>query len=350
MNIGSNIIFLTESLARKINCALLFIHIGLLFTFTVIDAPVMICMNIISIIIYISLFKLIRKNLVAFLMVSYAEVLVHMLLATICMGWDCGFQLYCFAIIPIVYYCHYFAKQTNSINIHPSILCAVVILSFFVIRIYTAFRPALYHLDSISSIVIFTLNQCIVFAFIMAYMSLFSKMSLNIEHILQHSAEYDALTGLANRYKINSTFEQLCGKTSDTQTDFSIAIIDIDNFKRVNDTYGHNVGDLVLKNIAGILKNAETSDIYASRWGGEEFLVVVAGDNSLAAAKDILEQIRVNVAESVVHADSESISITVSCGIALHNKTDSIVTTVSRADSYLYEAKATGKNKVVSHD
>lgn len=350
MNTGSDIIFLSEGLARKINSALLFIHTGLLITFIILDAPIMIVMNIISVITYISLFKVLKKSLVTFLIVSYVEVLVHMLLATICMGWECGFQLYCFAIIPIVYYCHYFAKKTDGINIHPFMLCSIAIASFIAIRVYITFYQRIYQLDSVASAIIFTLNECLVFAFIMAYMAQFSRMSFTIEELLQHTAEYDALTGLANRYKINSIFEQLCNKNASTHSEFSVAIIDIDNFKRVNDTYGHNVGDKVLKNIAGILKNAETTGIYASRWGGEEFLVVVTGTNSLASAKNALEKIRLEVADSVVRDNNESIKITVSCGIAIHRETDSTITTVSRADSYLYEAKATGKNKVVSHD
>lgn len=348
--INSEIHILNEEMANKLNFSILFIHVGLLMSFAVMQAPIMIAVNIVSLLVYIYLFRVIKKSLVAYLIFTFAEILFHMVIATICMGWACGFQLYCFAVVPLIYYAHYISMRFKK-AFYPLPMIIAVIFSYLVTNFYSMFYNPIYENISQTTIsVIYIINSIVVFSFLIIFFLLYEKMGLSIEILLKNTAEYDVLTGLSNRYRMNSIFEQLLKVEHNSTTEFSIGILDIDNFKKVNDTYGHNVGDLILKNVADVLHDVEKDNIYACRWGGEEFLLLVTGNNSLETAKILLELIRVNVANKVTEADDNKISVTISSGVTLHINGENLISTVERADSYLYTAKKSGKNKVFTGD
>lgn len=346
-NITESINIINERLARSVNIAILGIHIGLFLAFILVDAPIMIIMNIISIATYIIMFKVINKNLVLYLMIVYAEVLVHMALASICLGWKCGFQLYFFAFIPIIYYSDYISKKRNLMKVYPFPMSGIVIAVFFFIRMLAYKDYSIYtHISDATSVVIYTINIIMTFVFLMMFMSMFERMSLNNERTLLHLAEYDLLTNLSNRHRMTAIFDNLLKN----DTGFSVAILDIDNFKKVNDTYGHNIGDTTLKAFADVLKAVENDNIYACRWGGEEFLVVLKGDNTYETAKALLELIRVNVSNIRIPTDEGELKITVSSGITKYRRGERPSNTINRADSYLYIAKNSGKNQVIAND
>jgi len=163
---------------------------------------------------------------------------------------------------------------------------------------------------------------------------------------LEEMATTDHLTQALNRRAFDSLYKQTIKMTkrSKDQT-FSIAIFDIDNFKNINDTYGHLIGDKVIYSIAQtIRKNIRESDIFC-RWGGEEFLLVLTGCD-IEAAMQIIENIRIQVCETPCNINETSLSITISAGIAKYSNDDNGEDIIRRADEALYRAKTTGKNKV----
>ena len=347
LNIAANIDIINEKLARNVNFAILGIHIGLFIAFCLVQAPIMIVMNVISIITYIFLFKVINKNMVLYLLILYAEILIHMTLASICMGWKCGFQLYFFAFLPIIYYCDYISKKRKLMKIYTMPLSILVIIVFLFIRMYAYDAYAIYdHISETTEFVIFTINIIMTFAFLIMFMSMFERMSLQTESSLQHLAEYDLLTNLSNRHRMTAIFDKLVKNN----IGFSVAILDIDDFKKVNDTYGHNAGDRTLKAFADVLKDVEKDDIYACRWGGEEFLIVLEGENTYETAKALLELVRVNVSNLRIPTDEGELKITVSSGIAIYHQGERPSNTINRADSYLYIAKSSGKNQVIANE
>lgn len=346
-NITTDISIINENLTRNINLTLLFIHVGLLITFLIVEAPIMILMNIASITIYFYLFRIIDRNLVVYFLAVYVEILIHMTVASLCLGWKCGFQLYFFAFIPIIYYCDYISKKRNLAKIYTFPMSLLVITVFLILRMFAYGDYALYtHISDTACVVMYIANIIVTFFFLMLFMSMFEKTSIKNENMLQHMAEYDLLTNLSNRHRMTNIFNNLAEKN----TEFSVAILDIDNFKKVNDTYGHNVGDKALIAFAEVLKEAESDNIYVCRWGGEEFLVVMAGKNTYVRAKALLEQIRIDVSNVRIPTDSEVLTITVSCGIAKWHKGENATKTIHRADSYLYIAKNNGKNQIVAND
>ncbi len=346
-NLTSDINIVNEKLAQNINLIILFIHIGLLIAFILMDAPIMIIMNLISIGTYIYLFRIIDVNLVLYLTAVYVEILIHMTLATLCLGWQCGFQLYFFAFIPIIYYSDYISKKRKLKKVYTVPMSILVITVFLALRIYAYGDNALYtHIKESTCVIMYMINIVMTFIFIMIFMAMFEKMAIHNESMLQHMAEYDLLTNLSNRHRMTTIFNDLIA----ADTDFSVAILDIDNFKKVNDTYGHNIGDKVLKAFAEILNKSESHDIYASRWGGEEFLVVLSGENTYNRAKSLLERIRVDASNIRIPIEEDELAITVSCGIAQWRLGEKTSKTINRADSYLYIAKSNGKNQVIAND
>lgn len=125
----------------------------------------------------------------------------------------------------------------------------------------------------------------------------------------------------------------------------SVFICDIDKFKNVNDTYGHNAGDDVLKFTSGLLESfcSETDSVY--RWGGEEFVMVMR-DTDLDGAVRKADEIRLKLMDSDIVADGNTIRCTLSFGCALFDPSKSIEENISKADEKLYTAKETGRNKV----
>ncbi|NPA58044.1 MAG: diguanylate cyclase [Aquificae bacterium] len=165
-----------------------------------------------------------------------------------------------------------------------------------------------------------------------------------LEDNLRRLATIDQLTGIYNRYSFEKFLEEEINRAERYGTRFALIMFDVDNFKQINDTYGHQIGDRVLKELVKVVKsNIRKSDIFA-RWGGEEFMILAPIKREEDAYK-IAEKIRKKI-ESY-HFDPVG-RITVSLGISFYRKGDTIKSLVRRADAALYEAKKTGKNKTIT--
>ncbi|MEA3554184.1 MAG: diguanylate cyclase [Campylobacterota bacterium] len=165
---------------------------------------------------------------------------------------------------------------------------------------------------------------------------------------LKYQATHDNLTKLYNRQKLNDDFNKEILREERYKHGLSLIMLDIDNFKQINDTYGHDVGDIVLKDISNIiLKSIRKTDI-ASRWGGEEFMILLP-ETSLENSMTIAETLRLNV-EKHQFVKVEG-NITISLGVTVfQNGVDCKDTIVKNVDLALYEAKNGGKNKVVKYE
>lgn len=153
----------------------------------------------------------------------------------------------------------------------------------------------------------------------------------------------DSLTGLYNRRKFNEILLNKINKYKRTLQSFGIILIDIDFFKKVNDTYGHTIGDGVLIEIASLLKNSVRKTDKVIRWGGEEFLIICP-ETTLEGTVHLAETIRILVEQYQFHIVKKT---TVSLGVAAMQKDDTARSIVDRADKYLYKAKKSGRNRVV---
>lgn len=149
----------------------------------------------------------------------------------------------------------------------------------------------------------------------------------------------DPLTKLENRRSIAKFFDQ------DIKGAF-ILLSDIDNFKSINDTYGHDCGDLVLKTVSKEIKNNLREEDRVGRWGGEEFLIILPG-TSIDEGRIIAEKIRSSIENLAIKYNNNSIPVTMTFGSAEYNITDSADKVIMLADNALYEGKSQGKNRVI---
>ncbi|WP_299795686.1 sensor domain-containing diguanylate cyclase [uncultured Shewanella sp.] len=163
---------------------------------------------------------------------------------------------------------------------------------------------------------------------------------------LEFMASTDKLTGVANRQVFEEYFSKAMAEAGDNEAPISIILLDIDLFKDVNDTYGHNVGDLVIKTVSSILKNQLREKDAVCRWGGEEFLLLLP-NLELSHAVDVAERIRGKIATRKIRVNEHEICVTVSLGVAEYNHSERPNELINRADVALYQAKEQGRDRVV---
>ncbi|MBL1211020.1 diguanylate cyclase [Geminocystis sp. GBBB08] len=167
---------------------------------------------------------------------------------------------------------------------------------------------------------------------------------------LEKLAKTDELTGISNRRHFTSLAEREFNLAKRQKRFFSLLILDIDYFKKINDTYGHPVGDYVIKSVAQECIQCLRKEDLCARWGGEEFIIFLSESN-LEEALIVANRIRSHIENKVIIYESFKINLTVSIGVCVYHDDDkSIVQTISRVDTALYKAKNTGRNKVVSID
>lgn len=171
-----------------------------------------------------------------------------------------------------------------------------------------------------------------------------SLLEIADQHIKEkdYIATSDALTGAYNRRKFIELFDRQLAQEERFQLGLSLIMIDIDNFKLINDNFGHSAGDTVLQELVSVIKtNVRPSDVFA-RWGGEEFLIMIPGGGN-KAAKSLAEKLRHAIE---THNFTGVPQTTVSLGVSEYSPGDNLKTLCNRADQALYAAKRLGKNQV----
>lgn len=161
------------------------------------------------------------------------------------------------------------------------------------------------------------------------------------------SATSDCLTGLGNRYALEQALKRDIEIARRHATPLSLIVLDVDDFKRVNDKCGHKLGDEVLKSIAEVLSDCVRSSDIVFRYGGEEFVVLLS-HTDLEGAHLLAERIRRSVENLCFRTKHKAVRVTMSVGITDLTATDGQDTLFKRADKALYKAKAQGKNRVYS--
>jgi diguanylate cyclase (GGDEF)-like protein len=171
------------------------------------------------------------------------------------------------------------------------------------------------------------------------------RLNQNID-ALRQLADTDPLSGLPNRRGIAQIGEDVMRDFSSARTPFSVLVVDIDHFKRINDTYGHAAGDEVIRHIAELVKSAIRPSDRAARFGGEEFVALLK-DCPLANAREAAERARRAIESGTVIYGGSAIRCTASIGVAVVDPSDrDAQDVIARADAALYVAKASGRNRV----
>ena len=162
---------------------------------------------------------------------------------------------------------------------------------------------------------------------------------------LRYNAMNDPLTGIFNRRYLGEAGPKLVSQAARYGTPLSLAVVDIDFFKKINDTYGHEAGDEVLVSVAGLLRQSLRQSDTVIRFGGEEFVIILP-HTPLHHGVVICDKIRQKIEDKVIKIDETEVSVSVSMGLTTFQKEDSVESMIHRADTHLYEAKAHGRNRV----
>ncbi len=281
------------------------------------------------------------------LWLAYIEVNAHAVLAVILLGWESGFYYYLMAIAPLL-----FLNPRLPIYSKALTLALPIVLFIWLHRTMEA-GPPVYLFDQAILNLLNDINA-VATMIILAYLSfIYSKAASMSEERLRHAsvelkimAATDPLTNLLNRRamlnEINNIVERLLA-TGDT---FVLALGDIDDFKIINDEHGHLSGDVVLKRVAGLLTmNFRKGDLI-SRWGGEEFLILLAGLN-IEEAEVATEKVRQIIQETEIKLGDQVHRVTITFGLCEFRQGMTIDECLHCADLALYQGKAHGKNKSV---
>jgi two-component system cell cycle response regulator len=181
-----------------------------------------------------------------------------------------------------------------------------------------------------------------------------STLSAALANYLQRTADYlkrssrDSLTGLPNREALGQAFTRAVALAFRTKDPLTLAIVDIDRFKSVNDCYGHSVGDLVLRRVCAVISRSLRASDFLARWGGEEFVILFL-NTSLPSARLALDKALTALGAEVFKTqEGQSFRVTFSAGVAQVREGETIEQTIAHADRFLYHAKALGRNRVLT--
>ncbi len=165
--------------------------------------------------------------------------------------------------------------------------------------------------------------------------------------LIEYSYSFDALTGLINRKSIVLLLDRAYENLRRYSQNFSLAMADIDNFKDINDQYGHLVGDEVLRQLSGFFQKSLRRSDSVGRYGGEEFLIMFP-ETSVDRAYKIMQQMRKKISDMKIEVERQKIKVTFSAGISEPRLDDAdIWAAVKRADIALYQAKDAGRNRII---
>ena len=275
----------------------------------------------------------------------HAEVSLFVIVSIYYLGWESGFSMYLVSMASLVYFCPYKRKYIPYLF---SLAEVVLFISLKVSCVY--FLPPPETLSS-SVILIFYLCNCLAcFALILIVASLSNLTAEVTRRKLEDEneqlcieAHYDHLTALISRSYLKECLESRQYET------FSIALGDIDDFKLVNDKYGHKCGDYILKSIAGLMKDSASAQTDICRWGGEEFVIIFYDLPQEQILKQI-ENLSRRIENQKFHYHNAVLHITMTFGIASGQAGDDPGRLLDEADHLMYEGKRQGKNRIMIKD
>lgn len=317
-----------------------FIDISFFFLFHFLNSPILAWVNIVSVVMYCAAYYLLKygKAHLAVVLI-WIEVLLHAALGIVLIGWDSGFHYFLLMFIPSI--CVSVASRQRA---------AVALVILF--AVYIGLDALTWYVDPIQPINPLALSMVHIFNLSVVFLT-FSYISFyylstvrRAQTQLRKMAETDPLTDLFNRRHMSYLAEKEIARLNDSQYCVCVMLIDLDHFKSINDTYGHQVGDEVLVCVAQIMKQHVRSQDLISRWGGEEFLIVMPNTNKQEAMA-LAESIRIAFFK---YAWDEKIgaalSPTISAGVTELRQLENMSAAVARADRALYSCKKNGRNRI----
>ena len=274
-----------KKLTFIVNTAILFMVVGLMLFFYMCHATFLVYFSIPTFFVYVFGYILIATGrLSGYMSLVYFWLTLYMSISTVCLGYSYGFHLYSMSMIPIIYYTNYMAYKLNTKRVLTGLFSGIIIICYLICTLYVSIKGSIYEENEFFAMIFWVGNSLIVFSFLVFYTKYTIDTMIGSEKKLKEMSYVDRLTGLYNRHYMMEKLEEAHKSPEES----IIAMIDIDDFKKINDVYGHNAGDYVLEKLASVMK-ANCENCIISRWGGEEFLILV---NDNGSGFDLMEKLR----------------------------------------------------------
>lgn len=341
------------SVLEQVLAVTLFVcHMTLFLLFLYTNVYFMVFVNAGSLMVYVWTFFVARRGRHRiFYNMLYFEVMLHVILATWMVGKDCGFALYCIAIIPIAYFCYYgMVTEKQGKNFFPFSYTLLSILIYILLEKWSG--APVYVLDAKICKLFFHVNYAITLLASVFFMSTFIIYMLSLqEKLIRQNATLevlsmtDTLTGLGNRRIVEEFDQDLASK----EAVYCAILADIDDFKRINDTYGHDCGDAVLVMVSRSFREEIRKNDIVCRWGGEEILVILPFC-SLENAEKVAQKIREKIGSTVVEFEQNQVNVSLTYGVAESTEGQDVEKVIRMADRYLYYGKQHGKDQIISRN
>lgn len=334
-----------------VNIFLILTHIFLMGIYVMANHRFMIITNIVSLLYYICWITNCYKKKDYYISFTFFEIWIHMLLGLVSFGWHASFQNWIFALI-VATFLPSFKSDVYKPNYGRSFLfTGIVVVTYFVFAVLIYIIPfkISVELSPILLRTIFTFNNLVSFSAIILFAIFYTIRNEYRVRELTIKAEYDELTSLYNRHALQAIGNSIMNEAYRNKNTYSVAIIDIDFFKKINDTYGHASGDLVLKELANLLRAYSFKGIMPGRWGGEEFVMIAPYNIGYNEFTIILEKLREKVERQGFPVEgNDKIDLTISIGVSEIKGKVKLDDAISIADKNLYKAKKNGRNKVIA--
>ncbi len=339
---------------QAVSISITIVHAIMFLLFIHFSVWPMVIYNGIVVVYYLITLRIVQagKIMLGYIM-TFLEIAFQVIFGTIMLGWDVGFFMYVFAILPLFFYLNLLNDNYERSVVPPLIEtfgAAVVFVTSYVISIHFTPRFIL----GVHQVHALFLYNSILAILLLAAMSHFfiieRRISLqqmtNRNRKLGIEASEDPLTKLTNRRSMEKHLALAMENAAQSGSIFSLVMGDIDFFKRVNDTYGHDFGDVVLKTVADMLRESVREEDVVCRWGGEEFLILIRGDKD--EADFVSERIRRRIEEIRIQHNGQDIGVTITLGVSSYVPGKSIEQLIAKADANLYYGKQNGRNRVFS--
>lgn len=267
-----------------------------------------------------------------------AHLVVHPLVAVPLLGWNSGFAYPLFLMVPVIF------VSTLGNRLKTGLALGVCLLYMGLDALMTVLPP-LSPVSPPATHLLRYLNIGATFSFLAFLAWMYFGLVARAEGQLLEAASTDPLTRLFNRRHLLELAAYEISRTREPAR-LSFVLCDVDHFKGVNDSHGHEAGDRTLQHVANVLRSCARGTDSVCRWGGEEFLLLLA-DTDVAGAVRLAERIRTGVAGSVVMLEPTlPLQVTVTLGVSMHRPGERVEACIARADAALYRGKAAGRNRV----
>ena len=316
----------------------LMVHLTYCVVFLIMGAIPLCLINAFSTVFYVLflLFSKDRERSEQATLVAYFEIIAFSTLCELFTRNTFGFIFFVIGMVPVLFYlCPSYGNKrflfqvigvVSALMIHQTPL---ILPDRFFSELFAALSPYAR---------IFNFVNLMITLFTVLYTSVFYELELTmIRSELDYSSTHDPLTGLYNRRFLYDTVN----KVRDEQ--ISVILLDIDNFKKINDRFGHDIGDAVLVSLAECIRGFNKDDACPVRWGGEEFILYYKGMDEEVAYKRI-SRLHTLITEKVILPDNTHVTVTAGLASGKQSEFDAVV---KRADEYLYIGKENGKNCIV---